>query len=77
MNLSKTSAIKLPTILNSFILNPLVVAAADPNLTPEVIVGGKGSKGIPFLLQVKPEFSRAISALEPVIFLSFKLRSTI
>ena len=29
---------------------------------PEVIVGGSGSKGTPFLLQVKPEFSKATSA---------------
>ena len=50
----------------------MVVAAAVPNLIPDVIVGGKGSKGIPFLLQVKPAFSRAISALDPVIFFIFQ-----
>ena len=44
---------------------------------PEVIVGGSGSKGTPFLLQVKPEFSRATSADAPVIFLSCKLKRTI
>ena len=53
------------------------MAAAEPNLIPDVIVGGKGSNGIPFLLQVKPAFSRAVSAFDPVIFLSFKLSNTI
>ena len=74
---SKTSAIKFPIKANSLEPKPLVVAAADPNRIPEVIVGGKGSNGIPFLLQVKPAFSKAISAFAPVIFLLFKLNKTI
>ena len=77
LKLSKTSAIKSPINSNSFSLKPLVVAAAEPNLTPDVMDGGKGSNGIPFLLHVKPAFSSANSALAPVIFLLFKFNKTI
>ena len=60
--------------LNSASLKPLVVAAALPSLIPEVMNGLASSNGIPFLLQVKPTFSRNSSASFPVI-LCF-LRST-
>ena len=40
------------TFSNSFKPKPLVVAACEPNLIPDVIIGFSVSKGIPFLLHV-------------------------
>ncbi len=64
---SRISAIKLAIKVNSSSLKPLVVAAAVPSLMPEVINGLESSKGMPFLLQVNPTFSRDSSASFPVI----------
>ena len=47
-----TLVISSPTFSNSFKSKPLVVAAWEPNLIPEVIMGFSVSNGIPFLLQV-------------------------
>ena len=69
-----TSEIRLPKTLKSFSVSPLVVAAEEPNLIPEVIDGGVSSNGTPFLLQVIPALSRACSQLFPVMPLF--LRST-
>ena len=45
LNPSKTSAIRFPINSNSFSWKPLVVAAAEPNLIPDVIDGGKEFTG--------------------------------
>ena len=47
-----TSEIRLPKTLKSFSVSPLVVAAEEPNLIPEVMDGGVSSNGTPFLLQL-------------------------
>ena len=74
LNPQITSEIRLPKSLKSFSVSPLVVAAEEPNLIPEVIDGGVSSNGTPFLLQVIPALSRACSQLFPVMPLF--LRST-
>ena len=58
-------------------MKPLVVAAGDPNLIPEVIVGGFGSFATPFLLQVIPALSKLSSASLPVTFFDLKSTKTI
>ncbi len=69
-----TSDISSPTILNSLEPKPRVVAAGLPSRMPEVTDGFSGSNGTPFLLQVKPAFSKDASAISPVNPLG--LRST-
>ena len=66
-----------PINLNSSSLKPLVVAAGDPNLIPEVIVGGFGSFATPFLFQVIPALSKLSSASLPVTFFDLKSTKTI
>ena len=43
-----TLVISSPTFSNSFKPNPLVVAACEPSLIPDVIIGFSVSNGIPF-----------------------------
>ena len=64
--------IRSPTFLNSFNPKPLVVAACEPSLMPEVIVIFCVSKGMPFLLQVIFAFPRLVSAAFPVTLKGLK-----
>ena len=65
-----------PTITSGIRLGS-PAAAGDPNLIPEVIVGGLGSLATPFLLQVIPALSRLSSASFPVTFFDLKSTKTI
>ena len=76
LSASITSAIILPISSNSSSLKPLVVPAGVPNLIPDVLEGGKVSKGIEFLFTVIWILSRASVNSLPLIFLDDKSTKT-
>ncbi|PAV72684.1 hypothetical protein WR25_22131 [Diploscapter pachys] len=57
----------LPISRNSAGPKPRVVPAGEPTRMPLVFIGGSGSLGMPFLLQVMPARSSASSASLPVM----------